>query len=118
MALELALRVDNLEASVPQLYLSPLTIGKTGPCPTCWNERTTRNGGPEPSKADHHPSGGTPSTGSPGADSAPLGVHESNKGQLYPPTRTGHLPGNLALSLMQQLHDAIGAGAGRQKFQE
>ena len=55
--------------------------------------------------------------GSPGADSAPLGTHESNEGQLYPPTRTGHLPGYLALSLMPQLHDAMGAGAGRQKFQ-
>jgi hypothetical protein len=51
--LELALRVDNMEASVPQLYLSlssPSTIGKTGPCPTCRSERTTRNGGPEPAK--------------------------------------------------------------------
>ncbi len=27
-----------------------------------------------------------------GADGAPLGVHESTKGHLYPPTRTGYLP--------------------------
>ncbi len=81
--MELALRVDNGRPAYPAVPdpPSPSTIGKTGPGPTCWNQRTTRNGGPEPVKQATIPA---PSTGPPGADSASLGVHESTKGHFYP----------------------------------
>ena len=56
--------------------------------------------------------------GTPGAGCASLRVHELTRGQSYPTTRTGHLPADLAFSLMPQLHDAMEAGTGRPDVQE
>ena len=50
--MELALGVDNGNPAYPAVpdLPGPSTIGKTGPGPTCWTQRTTRNRGPEPVK--------------------------------------------------------------------
>ncbi len=56
--------------------------------------------------------------GTPGAGCASLRVHELTREQSYPTTRTGHLPADLAFSLMPQLHDTMEAGTGRPNVQE
>ncbi len=117
--MELALRVDNMEASVPQLYRShssPSTIGSRPDPARRAGKMHDSERGPRARKEGHHPTGGAPSMGPPGADGAQLGVYESTKGHLYPPTRTGYLPSVLALSLMPQLHDAMEREPGGKSF--
>jgi hypothetical protein len=103
--------------AVPELS-SPSTIGKTGPCPTCRSERTTRNGGPEPTKRATIPRAVLPYRDPPARTVPRSGSTSQPRDSSTLPTRIGHLPSDLALSLMPQLHDAMEAGAGRQKFQE
>ncbi len=120
MALELALRVDNMEASVPQLYRrlsSPSTIGSRPDPARRAGKMHDSERGPQARKAGHHPTGGAPSKGPPGEDGAPLGVHESSPRDTSTPlTRTGYLPNDLALSLMPQLHDAMEQEPGGESF--
>ncbi len=83
MALELALRVDNMETAVPKLLSSPTTIGSDRTLPDVRPKRTTRNGGPEPAKRATNPRAVLPQRDL-GAEGAPLGAHESTQGTLQP----------------------------------
>ena len=115
MALELALRVDNVETVVPKPYPDTLQAqrlsAQTGPGPTC-GERTTRNGGLELTKRATDPRAVLPQR-----DPSALKVPRSGPTSLprndkHP--RLGPAPSRsyLAPSLMPQLHDAWEQEAG------
>ncbi len=116
MALELALRVDNIETAVPKLYPDTLQPNdyRLRPDPARRAVKThDSERGPRARKAGHRPTGGAPAMGPLGAEGAPLGAHESTQGTLQTlTTRTDHLPTYLAPSLMPQLHDTWEQEAG------
>ncbi len=121
MALELALRVDNKEASVPQLYQSLSSLSTIGSRP----DPARRAGkmhdserGPRASKAGHHPTGGAPSTGPPARTVPRSGSTSQPRDTSTLPTRTGYPPNDLpvAPSLMPQLHDAMEQEPGGESF--
>jgi hypothetical protein len=94
---------------VPKLP-SPSTIGKTGPRQMNIHLGT---GGPEPSQAGQHPSGGTPSGETP-AWTRPRSDPRVGTKEILSSDSDRPNPDYLALSAMPQLHDVMGAGAGRQ----
>ncbi len=103
-----------------QLYLTYLALRLSArPDPARRAGATTRLGTGALSPQSRPPPLGQRSLhGTPGAGCASLRVHELTRGQSYPTTRTGHLPADLAFSLMPQLHDAMEAGTGRPSVQE
>ena len=113
--MELALRVDNEETVVPKQYPESLQAqrlsAQTGPGPTC-DKRTTRNGGLELTKRTPIHEWCFPKR-TLGAESAPLGAHESTKEQPTSSTRTGTLlkqPGSQSDAAAARRR---GAGGGR-----
>ena len=91
---------------------SPSTIGKTGPRPMNVHLGT---GGPSPVKRANIPRAELPQ-GNPRRGQGPARTHESGRGIIISSDSDRPTPDYLALSLMPQLHDAMGAGAGRQTF--
>jgi len=116
--LELAFKSGPRGGQRTQLYLTYLAHRLSArPDPARRAGATTRLGTGALSPQSRPPPLGQRSLhGTPGAGCASLRVHELTRGQSYPTTRTGHLPADLAFSLMPQLHDAMEAGTGRPMF--
>ena len=115
MALELALRVDNVETVVLKPYQDTLQAlrlsAQTGPGPTC-GERTTRNGGLElPKRATDLrvvlPQRDPSARKVPRSGPTSLPRNDEHPGLGQAPSRS-----HLAPSLMPQLHDAGEQEAG------
>ena len=115
--MELALRVDNMETAVPQLYRilsSPSTIGSR-PDPARRVVKThDSERGPRARQAGHQPTEVLPQRDSFGAEGAPLGAHESTRGTSNPSDSDRLPPERPGSSLMPQLHDATEQEAGAQ----
>ncbi len=122
--MELALRVDNMEASVPQLYRSlssPSTIGSR-PDPARCTRRAGKmhdsERGPEPAKRATIPRAVLPQRDPPARTVPRSGSTSQPKGHLYPsdsdrlpPER----PGSQSDAAAARRH---GAGTGRREFRD
>jgi hypothetical protein len=105
VAMELALRVDNKETTVPKLYPETLLLinYRPGPDPARRAAKMHDSEGvPRARKASHQPTGAAPATGLPRAEGAPLGAYKPTvTGRLDSATRIGdHHPIILAPSLI------------------
>jgi hypothetical protein len=112
-----------MEASVPQLYRSlssPSTIGSRPDPARRAGKMHGSERGPRARKAGHHPTGGARSTGPPGAEGAPLGVHESEstKGHLYPSDSDRLPPERPGSQSDAAAARRYGAGTGRREFRD
>jgi hypothetical protein len=116
VAFELALRVDNMETAVPKLYQETLQPNdyRLRPDPARRVVKThDSEWGPRARKAGRQPTGGAPATGPPGEEWCPArGPRVNPRDASTLSTRTGHLPNDLAPSLMPQLHDTSEQEAG------
>ena len=113
LALRSGQRGDRRTQAVPGSLQAQRLSAQTGPGPTC-GKRTTRNGGLELAKRATDPRVVFPPRGPLGAESTPLGAHESTKERRTSSTRTGTLlkpPGSQSNAAAARRK---GAGGGRQ----
>ena len=110
-------RGDRRTQAVPGSLQAQRQSAQTGPGPTC-GKRTTRNGGLELAKRATDPRVVLPPRGPLGAESTPLGAHESTKERRTSSTRTGTLlkpPGSQSNAAAARHHRA---GGGRREFRD